>query len=113
MAWCYYCRVHTVNGKCPKCGRLYEDPNKSYDYYGKEKESSNNQSGGISVSHDGWRGFWLGMGICFVAIIIAAKHNKRMLGGAIVGAIVSSFIYVNIITTIVLMYLNYLGIYTF
>lgn len=38
MAWCYYCRRYTVNGRCPDCGRLYQDPNKNYDFYRKESK---------------------------------------------------------------------------
>lgn len=110
MAWCYYCKTYTVNGQCPKCGRIYQDPNKSYDFYGKEKPSSGSGSAGISVSHDGWKGFWLGFAINFGAIIITVKRNRRMLAGAIVGTIANTILITNIVTTIVFAYLHYAGV---
>ena len=105
MAWCYYCRRYTVNGRCPDCGRLYEDPNKKYDFYGKEiKSSSSSKSSGSlgSVSSGFMGGFWLGIVISFFAIIIARKkENREMKRGAIVGTIINAILVTHIITVFV------------
>ena len=112
MAWCPYCRKYTVNGRCPSCNRMYTEPNKSYDFYGKEIKSTSSSMGGIEplpVSHDFKKGFWLGMGINFVSIIIAKKHNRRLIKGAIVGTIISGIFYLHVIMILVYAYLYYLN----
>ena len=98
MAWCYYCRNHTVNGRCPNCNRLYEFPGKKYDYYGKEiKSTSTSSSSSKSSSSSFYKGsslssyasykvdemygsfavgFWLALAISFGSIIIASKKEK-------------------------------------
>ena len=112
MAWCYYCRTHTVNGKCPKCGRLYSLANKNYDYYGKEiKSSSSTSDSSIHYETDScfWPGFWLGIAINFGAIIIAKRKNEKMLGGAITGMVINSIFIIHIISVIIFIILYMLG----
>lgn len=117
MAWCYYCRRYTVNGRCPVCNRMYEEPNKRYDFYGNEiKEKKPKTSKSSSSSSEGyadpyfWPAFWMGIGMNFGAIIIAAKTNKKKLPGAIVGAIINTIFTVHIITILIYSYLNAAGI---
>ena len=115
MAWCYYCRCYTVNGRCPKCNRMYTEPNKNYDFYGKEIKStssktSSNSSDEQLVSGNFARGFWLGIGICFFAIIIAKKHNRKLLKGAITGTIISGIFYLHVVSIILLIVFKMLGI---
>ena len=53
MARCVYCRRYTVNGRCPVCNRMYEEPNKRYDFYGKEikpKSTPNKKSSSSDYS---------------------------------------------------------------
>ena len=98
MAWCYYCRRYTVNGRCPACNRMYEEPGKSYDFYGKEikKQSSattrkTSSSEPIYYSDPSFaRGVWLGIAINFGAIIIAKKTGRVAMGGAILGTVLNS-----------------------
>ena len=110
MAWCYYCRRYTVNGRCPVCNRMYEEPNKRYDFYGKEikpktqnnRKSSTNSSKSSSSGYSSssysyssgpgfWSGFWLGIAINFGALIIAIKtHHSSMRNGAIVGMVINT-----------------------
>ena len=118
MAWCYYCRRYTVNGRCPVCNRMYEEPNKRYDFYGKEikekpqpKRSSSSSSTYQSESSIYfWRGFFLGLGTNWGAIFIARKVNRKMMGGAITGAIVSTILIVHIASILIMSYLNAMGI---
>ena len=129
MAWCYYCRCYTVNGQCPHCGRIYQDPNKNYDFYGNEIKQKNNgdskkKSSSSSPSYQRRSysvyegtggsfagGFWLAIGISFIAIIIAASINKpRMKKGAIVGTIVGAVVALHIASILILSYFNMLGI---
>ena len=105
MAWCYYCRRYTVNGQCPACGRIYQDPHKSYDFYGKEikKQSSattrkTSSSEPTYYSDPKWgRGFWLGIAINFGAIIIAKKTGRVRVSGAIVGMVINSILTLHIL----------------
>ena len=95
MAWCYYCRRYTVNGRCPVCNRLYEEPGKSYDFYGKEiKKSPPPSSKGSKDTYDSdplfSRGVWLGIAINFGAIIIAKKTGRVRVGGAVLGTVLNS-----------------------
>lgn len=121
MAWCYYCRAYTVNGRCPNCNRMYQEPNKNYDFYGKEiknkpQTSSNKSSSGFNrrtyVSSGSYygasykdehgsfaAGFWLSLPISFIAIIIASKKQKpEMKKGAIVGTIIWGIVILHIVT---------------
>lgn len=111
MAWCYYCRRYTVNGRCPDCGRLYQDPNKNYDFYGKEiKSSSSSKSNGsqVSVSSSFMGGFWLGFVISGFAIIIAhKKQNREMKRGAIVGTIINAVLVTHLVTVYIYAWLNH------
>ena len=109
MAWCPYCRTHTVNGRCPSCNRMYTEPNKSYDYYGKEiKGSSSNDKNSVSYTAGPyfWPGFFLGLFANFISIIIAHYKSKDLMKGAIVGTIFSSFLIINVITIIILLVFN-------
>lgn len=118
MAWCYYCRCYTVNGRCPKCNRMYTEPNKNYDFYGKEIKSNNNStnskgsksSGERLSSSDFRRGFWLGIGVCFFSIIIAKKHNRKLLKGAITGTIISGIFYIHVLIILLYFVFKMLGI---
>lgn len=121
MAWCYYCRRYTVNGRCPICNRMYEEPGKKYDFYGKEikpnppKKSSTSKSSssssGTSYSNPYfWPGFFLGLGINFGAIMIAKHKNKKMLSGAITGMVINSIITIQVIIVLINAYLYSLGI---
>ena len=124
MAWCNYCRCYTVNGQCPHCGRIYQDPNKNYDFYGneikqKKSESSKKKSESSSYSDYAYDddegsfagGFWLAIPISFIAIIIASAINKpRMRKGAIVGTIVGAVVALHIASILILSYFNMLGI---
>ena len=112
MAWCYYCRTYTVNGRCPKCNRMYQEPNKQYDFYGKEikHDSSSSTTITLPTSRDFRRGFWLGMGICFFSIIIAKKHNRKLLKGAITGTIISGLFYIHVLTIIIYIILGQYGL---
>ena len=104
MAWCPYCRRYTVNGRCPNCNRMYTEPNKNYDFYGKEIKSSSNSSGGSATFTSTpyfWPGFWLGIAINFGAILIAKYKNRKMLKGAIVGTILNSVFTLHIITILI------------
>ena len=111
MAWCPYCRRYTVNGRCPNCNRMYTEPNKNYDFYGKEIPSSPSQPGSISLEADPcfWPGFWLGIAINFGAIIIAKYKNRQMLKGAIVGMVINSVFTLHVITILVYTFLYMLG----
>lgn len=131
MAWCYYCRRHTVNGRCPKCGRMYGEPNKSYDYYGKEiksksssssSSSSSYSSGGYSTSsgeYSGYydeqegsvaSGFFLALPISFFAIIIAAKMDKsNMKKGAIIGTIVWAIVLLHVVAILLAIFYEHFG----
>ena len=131
MAWCYYCRRHTVNGRCPKCGRMYGEPNKSYDYYGKEKKSkssssssssSSYSSGGYSTSSGGYSGyydelegsvasgFFLALPISFFAIIIATKMDKsNMKKGAIIGTIVWAIVLLHVVPILLAIFYEHFG----
>lgn len=124
MAWCNYCRCYTVNGQCPHCGRIYQDPNKNYDFYGneikqKKSESSKKKSESRTYSDYAYDddegsfagGFWLAIPISFIAIIIASAINKpRMRKGAIVGTIVGAVVALHIASILILSYFNMLGI---
>lgn len=120
MAWCYYCRCYTVNGRCPKCNRMYQDPNKKYDFYGKEiKESRQEQrksteritTDAVPIYDGGGSfagGLFLAFVINFIAIIIAVKIDKRrMRNGAIVGTIMGGVLLLTIIGTIVSSWLEF------
>lgn len=129
MAWCNYCRCYTVNGQCPNCGRIYQDPNKNYDFYGneikqKKSESSKKKSESSSSSYHGRTysdyaydddegsfagGFWLAIPISFIAIIIASAINKpRMRKGAILGTIIGAVFALHIAGIIIVSYFNML-----
>lgn len=127
MAWCNYCRCYTVNGQCPHCGRIYQDPNKNYDFYGNEiKQKKSESSKKKSDSYHGRTysdyaydddegsfagGFWLAIPISFISIIIASAINKpRMRKGAIVGTIVGAVVALHIASILILSYFNMLGI---
>ena len=103
MAWCYYCRRYTVNGRCPVCNRMYEEPNKKYDFYGREIKTSTpskstTSSKGGHYDLDYHNGVWLGIFINFPSIIIAhVKGNWRMKKGAILGTIINSIFLTHII----------------
>ena len=108
MAWCYYCHRYTVNGRCPNCNRMYEEPGKKYDFYGKEIKSqpASKPSSGGRYNIDYSNGVWLGIAINFFAIIIAhKKDNHDMKKGAILGTILNSIFLTHII--IVLIYIFY------
>ena len=104
MAWCYYCRRYTVNGRCPVCNRMYEEPGKNYDFYGKEikrkpePKRSGKSSGESSYSDPLFaRGFWLGIAINFGAIIIAKKTGRVRMAGAITGMVINSVLTLHIL----------------
>ena len=120
MAWCNYCHCYTVNGRCPKCNRMYEEPNKKYDFYGKEiKEPQQEQrksTGRVTTAavpiNDGAGSFagglFLAFVINFIAIIIAVKIEKRrMRNGAIVGTIIGGVFLLTILGTIVSSWLEF------
>ena len=99
--WCNYCRRYTVNGQCPKCGRIYNINSSSSG--SKNSSSTISWSEPYSASEGSfWAGFWLAVVINFFAIIIAHKKEKtRMRTGAIVGTIVGAIFISSIASLIV------------
>ena len=108
MAWCPYCRCNTVNGRCPKCNRVYEDVNKMYGYSsGNNSKEKKSYGSSYSIPYEARGGSFIGgmflaFVINFIAIIISAKiGKKRMLGGAIVGTIIGWILFLSIANTII------------
>lgn len=114
--WCNYCRCYTVNGQCPKCGRIYvsnngsstskktETKSKSYSRISTSSTDTSTSAYASYKNPDGSfaAGFWLALAINFIAIIIASKKDKPITKkGAIVGTIISSIIILHVITIII------------
>ena len=98
---------------------MYEEPNKKYDFYGKEikepKQEQRKSAGRATTAavpiDDGAGSFagglFLAFVINFIAIIIAVKIEKRrMRNGAIVGTIIGVFL-LTILGTIVSCWLEF------
>ena len=107
---------------------MYGEPNKSYDYYGKEikskssSSSSSYSSGGYSTSSGGYSGyyderegsvasgFFLALPISFFAIIIAAKMDKsNMKKGAIIGTIVWAIVLLHVVAILFAIFYEHFG----
>ena len=90
MAWCYYCRRHTVNGRCPNCNRAYEEKKQHDGINWANKKSSGYEGVSYSQGSSFIGGFFLGLLINFPAIIIVKRIGGKIVAGAIVGTVINS-----------------------
>ena len=98
MAWCNYCRRYTVNGRCPSCGRQYEFPK---NIVSTKEVAGSGPVEQTKVSRDFSKGFWLGIGTNFGALIMTRNKSRQMKNGAIVGMIINSVFILHILSIII------------